>query len=82
MHAASKSKLTRRKPSFACCSALCAVLAPVLAWPSDTHTDQDLSTIVITATRKPTLIKDEPVRVEAVPAEEIEENLTVQPGNL
>ena len=82
MHAASKSKLTRRKPGFACCSALCAVLAPVLAWPSDTHTDQDLSTIVITATRKPTLIQDEPVRVEAVPAEEIEENLTVQPGNL
>jgi iron complex outermembrane receptor protein len=28
------------------------------------------------------LIRDEPLRVEAVPAEEIEENLTVQPGNL
>jgi outer membrane receptor for ferrienterochelin and colicins len=38
--------------------------------------------IVVTATRKPGLIRDEPLRVEAVPAEEIEENLTVQPGNL
>jgi len=28
------------------------------------------------------LIRDEPLRVEAVPAEEIEENLTVHPGNL
>jgi iron complex outermembrane receptor protein len=28
------------------------------------------------------LIRDEPLRVEAVPAEEIEENLTVQPGTL
>ena len=38
--------------------------------------------IVVTATRKPGLIRDEPLRVEAVPADEIEENLTVQPGNL
>ena len=38
--------------------------------------------IIVTATRVPTLIADEPLRVEAVPAEEIEENLTAAPGSL
>src|SRR5262249_55514323 len=52
-------------------------------WASDSaDTDDNLSTIVITATRRPKLIQDEPLHVEVVPAEEIEENLTVQPGNL
>ena len=41
-----------------------------------------LEEIVVTATRSPTLIRDEPLRVEAVPPEEIEENLTIQPGNV
>jgi outer membrane receptor for ferrienterochelin and colicins len=41
-----------------------------------------LDQIVVTATRTPGLISDEPLRVEAVPSDEIEENLTVQPGNL
>jgi outer membrane receptor for ferrienterochelin and colicins len=49
----------------------------------ETDDDQtELNAVVVTATRSPTLIRDEPLRVEAVPAEEIEENLTVQPGNL
>jgi outer membrane receptor for ferrienterochelin and colicins len=51
-----------------------------------TEADDDdevvLDQLVITATRAPGLIRDQPLRVEAVPAEEIEENLTVQPGNL
>jgi hypothetical protein len=34
------------------------------------------------ATRTPALIGHETLRVEALPVEEIEENLTVQPGNL
>src|SRR3984957_14037225 len=54
---------------------------PICGWAQgddDVAPDQ----IVVTATRKPGLIRDEPLRVEAVPAEEIEENLTVQPGNL
>lgn len=49
---------------------------------SATQTSQDLDTVVLTATRVPSLIGDEPLRIEAVPAEEIEENLTVQPGNV
>jgi iron complex outermembrane receptor protein len=38
--------------------------------------------VVVTATRSGTVVGDQPIRVEAVPGEEIEENLTVQPGNL
>ncbi|HEV7715780.1 MAG TPA: TonB-dependent receptor, partial [Steroidobacteraceae bacterium] len=38
--------------------------------------------VVITATRSRQLVQDEPMRVEVVPDEEIEENLTVAPGNL
>ena len=39
-------------------------------------------TVVVTTSRVPSLIGDEPIRIEAVPSEEIEENLTVQPGNI
>lgn len=38
--------------------------------------------VVVTATRSGTVVSDQPIRVEAVPEEEIEENLTIQPGNL
>ncbi len=48
--------------------------------------DQQLAgaeeTVVVTTTRVPSLVGDEPIRIEAVPSEEIEENLTVQPGNV
>ncbi len=39
-------------------------------------------TVIVTTSRVPSLIGDEPIRIEAVPSEEIEENLTVQPGNI
>ncbi len=39
-------------------------------------------TVIVTTARVPSLIGDEPIRIEAVPSEEIEENLTVQPGNI
>src|SRR5215475_953148 len=57
-------------------------LVPLVASASDQDAEQTAAAIVVTATRRPTLIQDEPLRVEAVPAEEIEENLTIQPGNL
>ena len=56
--------------------------SPTRGWADDGDEDQSLEQIVVTGTRTPTLIRDEPLRVEAVPAEEIEENLTEQPGNL
>ena len=58
----------------------------LVALPSSGRADDDdeatLNQIVVTATRIAGLIRDEPLRVEAVPADEIEENLTEQPGNL
>jgi outer membrane receptor for ferrienterochelin and colicins len=54
---------------------------PTLGYADDDD-DVPLDQIIVTATRTPGLIRDEPLRVEAVPADEIEENLTVQPGNL
>ena len=71
------------------CWRLVVLLA--LAWPPVGQSadavrapddDSEIDAIVVTATRTSTFIRDEPLRVEAVPAEEIEENLTVQPGNL
>jgi outer membrane receptor for ferrienterochelin and colicins len=53
---------------------------PALGWADDEN--DSLEQIEVSATRTATLIRDEPLRVEAVPAEEIEENLTEQPGNL
>ncbi len=37
---------------------------------------------VVSATRSGTIVQDEPIRVESVPGEEIEENLTTAPGSL
>jgi outer membrane receptor for ferrienterochelin and colicins len=61
---------------------LALVLAPSRGWAVDTDEADSLEEIVVTATRGATLIRDEPLRVEAVPAQEIAENLTTQPGDL
>src|SRR5206468_1367319 len=37
---------------------------------------------VVSSTRSGTVIEDQPIRVEAVPQEELEENQTIAPGNL
>jgi iron complex outermembrane receptor protein len=52
------------------------------AFAAEPEDEVPLDEIVVTATRSPGLIRDEPLRIEAVPAEEIEENLTLQPGNV
>ena len=62
---------------------LTSLALPAFAWASGADDDEPkLDAVIVTATRSPGLIRNEPLRVEAVPAEEIEENLTVQPGNL
>ena len=61
---------------------LAFTLSPAFGWTSDADDQGGVEEIVVKATRTATLIRDEPLRVEAVPAEEIEENLTIQPGNL
>jgi outer membrane receptor for ferrienterochelin and colicins len=49
--------------------------------PDDSESEE-LESIQVTATRNGNLVRDEPIRVEVVPQEEIEENLTLQPGSL
>src|SRR5208282_1713432 len=49
---------------------------------SEPDEGNELAPVVVTSTRTPTLVQDEPLRVEAVPTEEIEENLTEAPGDL
>lgn len=61
---------------------LAAALSMLVAAPPQDDDDEELATVVVTATRHPRLIGQEPLRVEAVPAEEIAENSTVRPGDL
>ncbi|HKU17420.1 MAG TPA: TonB-dependent receptor [Steroidobacteraceae bacterium] len=60
--------------------ALCVL--PLAAVALEDEAEQQIESILVTATRSGNVVGDEPVRVEVVPEEEIEENLTIQPGNL
>lgn len=75
-------RATRQHFTAAFAGTLLLVCSSVLALAADPDDEDAVDQIVVTATRTATLIRDEPLRVEAVPAEEIEENLTIQPGNL
>ena len=54
----------------------------VLADDEEADAEEVDGSVVVTATRSESLVRDQPVRVEVVPEEEIEENLTIQPGNV
>ena len=43
---------------------------------------EDVESVVVTAARSGQLVRDQPIRVEVVPDVEIEESLSVAPGNL
>ncbi|MFL6600297.1 MAG: TonB-dependent receptor plug domain-containing protein [Steroidobacteraceae bacterium] len=58
------------------------ITAWIIASAAGMQTAEAEETVVVTTTRVPSLVADEPLRIEAVPSEEIEENLTVQPGNI
>lgn len=58
--------------------AACASSAPA----SGEEEDEGIESVVVTAVRSGQLVRDQPIRVEVVPDAEIEENLTVAPGNL
>jgi outer membrane receptor for ferrienterochelin and colicin len=53
-----------------------------VAADSDEEEANELSPVTVTSTRTPELVKDEPLHVEMVPSEEIEENLTEAPGDV
>jgi len=54
----------------------------VLADAREEGAQEPIDAMVVTATRSNALVRDQPIRVEVVPKEEVEENLTIQPGNL
>ena len=54
----------------------------VLADAREEGAQEAIDAMVVTATRSNALVRDQPIRVEVVPKEEVEENLTIQPGNL
>jgi iron complex outermembrane receptor protein len=56
-----------------------AAADPCAAEPED---DSAIEEITVVATRSRQLVRDQPVRVEVVPQEELEESQTVAPGNL
>lgn len=60
-------------------------LGLALGGPASAGEEEDeggIESIVVTAVRSGQLVRDQPIRVEVVPDAEIEENLTVAPGNL
>ena len=61
---------------------LAIVIAALASAAARADEDDELATVIVTSSRVPQLKQDEPLHVEVVPAEEIEENLTVQPGNV
>jgi iron complex outermembrane receptor protein len=76
--------ITIERPGFVTESLVITVLPaenqPITVRLHDESLESEV--VVVTATRSGTVIGDQPIRVEAVPEEEIEENLTIQPGNL
>ena len=60
----------------------CRQVALALAAVDVPPAPDDEDAVVVTATRAQALMKDEPIHVEAIPAEEIEENLTESPGSI
>jgi len=67
--------LRRSRHGFLTVTLLLLAAPPIQGWAGDDD-EGPLDQIVVTATRTPSLIRDEPLRVEAVHADEIEENLT------
>lgn len=63
-----------------------AFLMAQLSWWSmgalGAEEEEETQTVTVFATRSEALVRDQPIRVEVLPEEEIEENLTMQPGNI
>jgi iron complex outermembrane receptor protein len=62
-------------------------LSALTAWPSvaqtpNTTEDESAETVIVQATRSGRSARDEPIRVEVIDREEIEEKLMMTPGNI
>lgn len=60
---------------------LSGVCLPAPAWAASPHADE-IYTIVVSTTRTRRRVQDEPIRVEIIPREEIEEKAIMAPGNI
>lgn len=61
-----------------------AIASPVVAQDADVDvaTEEEVEEIVVEATRSGRRVQDEPIRVEVIEREEIEEKLLMTPGNI
>jgi len=76
--------ITVSHPGFAPITLQVTVRAGAAATVTVQLQEQRLETevVVVSATRSGKMVEDQAIRVETVPEEEIEENLTIAPGNL
>jgi iron complex outermembrane receptor protein len=76
--------ITISHPGFATATVQVTARAGVDTTKTVQLEEQRLETevVVVSATRSGKLVEDQAIRVETVPEEEIEENLTIAPGNL
>ena len=67
-------------------AAIVALPAPVWAQDQEDHGDEheasEVEDIIVQATRSRRRVQDEPVRVEVIAGEEVEEKLLMRPGNI
>jgi outer membrane receptor for ferrienterochelin and colicins len=70
--------------SITACLAVLATLNPAAAADDhpDHHDDTEIEEITVQATRSRRRLQDEPIRVEVINQEEIEEKLLMRPGNI
>jgi outer membrane receptor for ferrienterochelin and colicins len=64
------------------CCALALIFAASNLQAAEPEDDSDIEEITVVATRSRQLVRDQAVRVEVVPQEELEESQTVAPGDL
>ncbi len=68
---------------FARCSAMATVAAfSFAAQAQETESEKEVEEIIVEATRSGRLVQDEPIRVEVIVREEIEEKMLMTPGNI
>lgn len=78
--------MCRRITGTYCRLMAAAVLASTtsepVVWAQDHSADEEIEEIVVQATRSGRRVQDEPIRVEVIGREEIEEKLLMTPGNI
>ena len=75
--------MSTRKPTFAACAALLATAAGApAAWAQDAPEEVGVEEVVVQATRSGRRVQDEPIRVEVIGREEIEEKILMKPGSI